>query len=239
MGSIGYNRSDLVGHLGKIGSSNSHWDAAIPSEHRSSILGEERMIKFRYFLGAGAALALVGIVMAGLAANDARSQTMKECCDDAAVNYSKDLWSTMEKAGLAGKGAKDDKPYNGRAPHGAVLETIHSEVIVGSYFFGLFGGHEGKVVVKRNYGGEGVSIDAVNGDRAKFLKAVTVMFKRETGYDKDNNDWFWVKYKPDGSLHTNPKGMKLAGRVMKGADKGCIACHLLVKDKDYLFGKLE
>ena len=32
-------------------------------------------------------------------------------------------------------------------------------------------------------------------------------------------------------------GMQLAGRVMKGADKGCIACHSAVKDKDYLFGK--
>jgi hypothetical protein len=201
------------------------------------MLGEERMIKFRTLLGAGATLAAAGIVMTGLAINDARSQTMKDCCDDAAVNYSKDLWSAMEKAGLAGKGAKDDKPYKGQAPHGAVLETIHSEVTVGSYFFGLLGGQKGKVVVKRNYGGEGVSIDAVIKDRKKFLKAVTVMFKREAGYDKDNSDWFWVKYKADGSLHTNPKGMMLAGRVMKGADKGCIACHSTVKDKDYLFGK--
>jgi len=175
--------------------------------------------------------------MTGLAINDARSQTMKDCCDDAAVNYSKDLWSAMEKAGLAGKDAKDDKPYKGQAPHGAVLEKILSEVTVGSYFFGLLGGQKGKVVVKRNYGGEGVSIDAVIKDRKKFLKAVTVMFKREAGYDKDNSDWFWVKYKADGSLHTDPKGMMLAGRVMKGADKGCIACHSTVKDKDYLFGK--
>ena len=194
------------------------------------------MIKFCHLLRAGAALAAAGIVMTGLTVNDARSQMMKDCCDDAAVKYSKDLWSAMEKAGLAGKGAKDDKPYKGQAPHGAVLETIHSEVVVGGYFFGI-GGQKGKVVVKRNYGGDGVSIDAVSKDRKKFLKAVTVMFKREAGYDADNNDWFWAKYKADGSLATNPKGMMLAGRVMKGADKGCIACHSAVKDKDYLFGK--
>ena len=203
------------------------------------MLGEERMIKIHNLLVPGTALAVAGIVIAGIAVNDVRSQTMKDCCDDAAVNYSKDLWSAMETAGLAGKSAKDDKPYKGQAPHGAVLETIHSEVTVGGYFFGLFGGQKGKVVVKRNYGGDGVSIDAVSKDRKKFLKAVTVMFKREAGYDKDNGDWFWVKYKADGSLHTNPKGMMLAGRVMKGKDKGCISCHTLVKDKDYLFGKLN
>lgn len=154
---------------------------------------------------------------------------MKPCCDDTNVKYSQDLWSALAKAGLAGKSAKADTPYKGQAPHGAVLETITSEVTVG--------GLKGKVVVKRNYGGKGVSTDAVSKDRGKYLKAVTVMFKREKGYDADNNDWFWVKYKPDGSLHTNPKGMMLAGRVMKGADKGCIACHSAVKDKDYIFGK--
>ncbi|GAB4241695.1 MAG: hypothetical protein Kow0032_29630 [Methyloligellaceae bacterium] len=186
------------------------------------------MRKFRVFAGAGLALAAAGLLAGGVAVMDARGAG-KPCCDDASIKYSQDLWAALEKAQLAGKNAKADSPYKGQAPHGAVLETIHSQVSVG--------GHTGKVVVKRNYGGKGVSIDAVKGDRAKFLKAVTVMFKREAGYDKDNNDWFWVKYKPDGSLHTNPKGMQLAGRVMKGADKGCIACHSAVKDKDYLFGK--
>ncbi len=178
--------------------------------------------------GAGIAAAAAGVIAVGLTMGTAHSQ-MKPCCDDASVNYSKDLWSALEKAGLAGSGAKADKPYKGQAPHGAILETIHSNVSVG--------GHKGKVVVKRNYAGDGVSIDTVMGNRSKFLGSVTVMFKREKGYDADNNDWFWAKYKPDGSLATNPKGMMLAGRVMKGADKGCIACHSGVKDKDYLFGK--
>ena len=30
---------------------------------------------------------------------------------------------------------------------------------------------------------------------------------------------------PDGTLDQNPAGMQLAGRVAKGADAGCIACH--------------
>ncbi len=187
------------------------------------------MSTYRKLFGAGIAAAAAGVIAVGLTMGGAHSATMKPCCDEASVNYSKDLWSALAKAGLAGSGARADTPYKGQAPHGAILETIHSEVTVG--------GRKGKVILKRNYGGPGVGIGAVKGDRAKFLKAVTVMFKREAGYDKDNNDWFWVKYKPDGSLHTNPKGMKLAGRVMKGMDKGCIACHAGVKDKDYIFGK--
>jgi hypothetical protein len=187
------------------------------------------MSKYHKLFGAGFTAAATGVVAIGLTMGTAHSQMMKDCCDDTNVNYSKDLWAAMAKAGLSGSGAKADTPYKGQAPHGAILEAITSEVTVG--------GHKGKVIVKRNYGGKGVSIDSVKGDRAKFLKAITVMFKREAGYDKDNNDWFWVKYKPDGSLHTNPKGMMLAGRVMKGKDKGCIACHSTVKDNDYLFGK--
>jgi hypothetical protein len=61
------------------------------------------------------------------------------------------------------------------------------------------------------------------------------MFRREAGYDPDNNDWFWVKYTPDGGLHTNPKGMKLAGRVAKGMPQGCLACHGARKGTDYQF----
>jgi hypothetical protein len=187
------------------------------------------MSKYHKLFSAGIAAAATGVVAIGLTMGAAHSQMMKPCCDDANVNYSKDLWAAMAKAGLSGSSAKADTPYKGQAPHGAILETLTSEVTVG--------GHKGKVILKRNYGGKGVSIGSVKGDRAKFLKAITVMFKREAGYDKDNNDWFWVKYKPDGSLHTNPKGMMLAGRVMKGADKGCIACHSAVKDKDYVYGK--
>ena len=58
---------------------------------------------------------------------------------------------------------------------------------------------------------------------------------REAGYDDDNENWFWAKYLPDGSLDKNPKGMELAGRVAKGADMGCIACHSAAPGDDYLY----
>jgi hypothetical protein len=61
------------------------------------------------------------------------------------------------------------------------------------------------------------------------------MFRREAGFDSDNQDWFWVKYLPDGTLDKNPKGMALAGKIAKGSDAGCIACHVGADGDDYLF----
>jgi hypothetical protein len=69
---------------------------------------------------------------------------------------------------------------------------------------------------------------------AKYLKAVTVMLKRP-GYDPETMDWFWAKYKADGSLDTNPAGMMLAGKVAKGKPKGCIACHTAAPGGDMMF----
>lgn len=143
------------------------------------------------------------------------------------VAYSQDLWKAMQRAGMAGWNAYQAVPYKGQHPHGAVLQTIDGKLTVK--------GHTGDFIVKRNYGGEGVSEGKVAENPGKWLKAVTVMFRREAGYDPDNANWFWVKFKPDGSLHTNPKGMKLAGRVAKGMPKGCIACHQGAPGGDYVF----
>jgi hypothetical protein len=142
------------------------------------------------------------------------------------VNYAKDLWSTMTDAGFAGSDSLMSRPYTGQHPHGAILDTISGQIAV-----------DGKlhhIIVKRNYGGEGVSISAVANDPAKYLKAVTVMLKRP-GYDPETGDWFWAKYLPDGSLDTNPAGMQLAGKVAKGKPKGCIACHSAAPGGDMMF----
>lgn len=143
------------------------------------------------------------------------------------VSYSQDLWTALGDANLAGDGAIQGTPYEGQHPHGAVLQTLAGTLTVN--------GHTGEVIVKRNYGGEDVSVSKVANDPGSFLASVTVMFRRAQGYDPDNADWFWAKYKPDGSLATNPKDMKLAGRVAKGADKGCIACHTAAPGDDYVY----
>lgn len=143
------------------------------------------------------------------------------------VDYSKALWQALSAANMVGDNAKSSAPYKGVHPHGAVLTTASGEVTVD--------GHQGKTIVKRNFGGEGVSTDNVGNEPAKYLKAVTVMFQREDGYDADNQNWFWAKYKTDGSLHANDKGMMLAGRVAKGKPKGCISCHTAAPGGDYIF----
>ncbi len=146
---------------------------------------------------------------------------------DEDVGYAKKLWSVMADMHLVGPGMIRAKPYEGTEPHGMMLETFYTTATVD--------GHTGTLIVKRNFGPAGVEADAVLAEPEKHLGAITVMFRREKGYDPDNQDWFWVKYRPDGSLDKNPKGMMLAGRVAKGADKGCIACHSGAGGDDYIF----
>lgn len=143
------------------------------------------------------------------------------------VEYAQDLWSKLVAAGMTGPNAAITKTYKGVHPHGAVLDTNTSEVEIN--------GHTGTVIVKRNFGGEGINEEKVSSDANTWLKAITVMYQREDGYDSDNQNWFWAKYLPDGSLDKNDKGMSLAGRVAKGKPVGCIACHAAAPGADYIF----
>jgi len=142
------------------------------------------------------------------------------------VDYARNLWQTMMDAGYAGKDGMMSRPYVGQHPHGAILDTIEGKIALD--------GNLHTIIVKRNYGGEGVSIANVANDPAKYLKAVTVMLKRP-GYDPETRDWFWAKFKADGSLDTNPAGMMLAGKVAKGKPQGCIACHTAAPGGDMMF----
>lgn len=142
------------------------------------------------------------------------------------VDYARNLWQTMIDAGYAGKDGMMSRPYVGQHPHGAILDTIEGKIALD--------GNLHTIIVKRNYGGEGVSIANVANDPAKYLKAVTVMLKRP-GYDPETRDWFWAKFKADGSLDTNPAGMMLAGKVAKGKPQGCIACHTAAPGDDMMF----
>jgi len=144
---------------------------------------------------------------------------------EADADYAALLWEVMEQSNLVGKTPILSTPYDGGPPHGMMLETFYSKATIN--------GHTGDLIVKRNYGPEGVEAEAILADPAKHLGALTVMFRREEGYDADNANWFWVKYLPDGTLDKNPAGMQLAGRVAKGAEQGCIACHSGVDD--YVF----
>jgi len=142
------------------------------------------------------------------------------------------LWAVLKQDDLVGHDMARARVYPGTPPHGKILETLHKNVTVD--------GHTGIAIIKRNYAGPGVSVDSVKANPEKYLKAVTVMFKREAGYDPEDKDWFWAKYKPDGSLHSKEKmGMDipLAGRVAKGKDEGCISCHKGAPGGDFIFAQ--
>ncbi len=143
------------------------------------------------------------------------------------IGYSQNLWQALEQASLVGANATLGKHYQGVHPHGAVLDTIESTLTVN--------GHQGHVIVKRNYGGTDMSVEKAANAPEKYLGAVTVMFKREAGYDTESGDWFWAKYLPGGELDKNPAGVPLAGRVAKGQTQGCIACHAGAPGNDMVF----
>ena len=168
-----------------------------------------------------AALAVTGFV------GTANSQMVPPFGQPEDTAYAAKLWAAMGEANFTGANAIRSNLYEGTDPHGMMLETFYAKTTID--------GHTGDLVIKNNYGPAGVEASAVQADRAKHLGAVTVMFKRESGYDADNKDWFWAKYLPNGSLDKNPKGMELAGKVAKGAEVGCIACHTGAPGDDYIF----
>ena len=117
--------------------------------------------------------------------------------------------------------------YPGQSPHGKVLRLYYNMVnLEGTPYH---------VIIKDNYGGENATVENVSKSPQDFMAAVTIMVQREAGYDKENDNWFWAKYMPDGSLDKNAQGVKMAGRVAKGMNAGCIACHKKAQDGDYLF----
>ncbi len=151
------------------------------------------------------------------------------------VAYSHELWKAMFGDSLVGPRAIALKPFFGGAkPHGMVLE-IYSGVF-------KVGDHEGFLVLKRNYDGKGVSVENVEKNRKKYLSSITIMYQREAGYDNENLNMFWAKYKPDGRLFVKEimgDKMQLAGRLMKGENgennKGCLHCHASAGGGDYIF----
>ena len=137
------------------------------------------------------------------------------------ITYAKNLWTKMEQKGF---NLVPSNLYKGDNPsHGSIREVVEGTI-------------DGKrVIVKRNYGGEGATLQSVEQNRAKYLKDITVMAKREKGFDTEHADWFWAKYDKSGYLMRDKKHIKLAGRIAKGSTEGCISCHLSAKSKDLVF----
>jgi hypothetical protein len=151
------------------------------------------------------------------------------------VIYAEKIWRVMEDDRLVGDKGRELEPFFGGAkPHGMILELVYRNIQVNS--------HDGLIVVKKNYDGIGVTVESVRGNRSKYLSSITIMFQRESGYDNDNQNWFWAKYNPDGSLFSkkfDARVVQMAGRIWKGEsfeqNKGCLYCHRSAGGGDYIF----
>ena len=143
------------------------------------------------------------------------------------VAYAALVWDAMHNDYFVGVDAIVTYPYEGTQPHGEFLEIITTNASID--------GHVGMLIIKKNYVGDEITSEDVANDPDAYIDSVTIMFEREAGYDSDNMDWFWAKYGPEGTVMTNPMGKSLAGRVAKGADQGCIACHVAAPGGDFVF----
>ena len=139
--------------------------------------------------------------------------------DDAA--FAATLWQEIEAQRLVGANLIGAVPYarEGQA-HGATLATFVSTATVG--------GVEGQVVVKRSYT-DAATREGIIGNPAENLDNITVMFKREAGYDPANQDWFWAMYMPDGMVG------EMGGMMVAGMAEGCSGCHAAAPGGDYLY----
>ncbi len=123
------------------------------------------------------------------------------------------LWQTLQEARYAqnwttvpGKGTF----YKGQPPHGALLSTYLNDKAAEAMKAKPGEMPDGAIIVKENYTPD------------KTLDSITVMYK-ETGYDPEHKDWFWVKFGPQGEIQA-------AGKPV-----GCLSCHGSVRSNDYIF----
>jgi len=161
------------------------------------------------------------------AAKSAKAAMVPPFGNKSDIGFAGKVWSAMVAQKLAGPDEIHSAPYEGTEPHGMMLELFISKATID--------GRTGDLIVKRNFGPAGVTKEEVTNNPDKHLGAITVMFRREAGFDPEDKNWFWAKFLPDGSLDKNPKGMSLAGKVAKGADVGCIACHSAADGGDMVY----
>ena len=79
----------------------------------------------------------------------------------------------------------------------------------------------GSVVAREEYGADG-----------KTVEYVTVMYRAKAA-DPNNANWYWMMFKPDGTLARAPQ--QQGGGVIAGRVQTCIQCHQGAGGKDYMF----
>ncbi len=170
-------------------------------------------------LGVAFALALVMGMLPTVAQDNAKQETAAQENDDQAKQaaFAKKFWDYLQESDYQEKWSRwpghEEEFIEGTAPHGAFLKVYVNDKVTGN----VEDPPAKSIIVKENY------------NEQKELVAITPMYRVGEDYAPDNNDWYWAKYKPDGTLF-EMNNMKVSGRV-----KGCIECHQSAKGDDYLF----
>jgi hypothetical protein len=165
---------------------------------------------------AGIVLSQVGGTSRATEQSGARSSVYNQ----SGQSFEARFWGWLQSAqytNWAPQPGKTGDIYEGQSPHGAFLKVYMNRTAAGK----PKEMPPGSILVKENYGKD-----------KKTLMAVTVMYKTK-GYDSAHNDWYWVKYNPNGTVAKTPpdKGNKpIAGRF-----PSCIACHAGADGNDYSF----
>ena len=160
------------------------------------------------------AIAVLPMLIASMAVTATERLPVYGTKTDAA--FAKKLWRELRFRGLIGTNRVVGWPAKGHDPHGTVQQTMASYVKIN--------GRSGKVLVKANHRGEGLTPAKVYEEPNRWLTGFAVMFKREDGYHPPGQDWFWVVYNTDGSVKLF-EGKPIAGRIDTGKENGCIGCH--------------
>jgi len=191
------------------------------SGKRISDLHEEGESKLKKCLLPTIAASAVLLLLATLGGNvvgqdAAKKQDAGKKQDKQKKEFAQQLWSYLKKVeyreNYSPWPGTEDAFYEGQAPHGAKLKMYVNRHVANNPADPPYK----SVIIKENYTPE------------EKLAAITIMYRVED-YDPDNNDWYWVKYQPDGKV-AMMNDMKLAGKV-----KGCINCHSTAKGDDYIF----
>lgn len=121
--------------------------------------------------------------------------------------------------------------YKGQNPHGAYLKMYINRTAAGS----IDDLTVGSVIILENYLED------------QSLKTISVMY-RTSGFNPSGNDWYWIEYKPDGSVVRSAARDTQTGNRIKnvgltmspqklsvGKASNCIQCHQSAAGSDFVF----
>lgn len=100
--------------------------------------------------------------------------------------------------------------HHGTQPHGILLTTYVNPIALKAIETKKGILPYGSVIVTENYSAE------------KWLESLTVMYKIK-GYNPGDNDWFWAKFGPEGTV------------AAEGKLNSCEDCHFQKRSNDYIW----